>query len=179
MSGPAGAAPFVWTRNSAVYGIDRRSLPLGLQRGSLGGARWAVIARCFWSGTRTSRLPVGRQLGRFRAIAGRRWELEQPHQIQGKHACRDLTRLDGPVEHKRLMGFEPTTFCMASSADGYDGRRRRTLLPAFRHGSRRLRGLPRASLPGRLGHYWATTPAREMQTECLTGEQLANKMRSL
>ena len=21
---------------------------------------------------------------------------------------------------KRLMGFEPTTFCMASSADGYD-----------------------------------------------------------
>jgi hypothetical protein len=57
---------------------------------------------------------LGRQLGRFRAIAGRRWELEQPHQIQRKHACRDLTRLDGPVEHKRLMGFEPTTFCMAS-----------------------------------------------------------------
>ena len=34
--------------------------------------------------------------------------------------CRGRSQADAEPEYKRLMGFEPTTFCMASSADGYD-----------------------------------------------------------
>ena len=45
---------------------------------------------------------------------------------------------------KRLMAFEPTTFCMASSADGYDDRRRGKTDPACRHGFRPLRTTPTA-----------------------------------
>ena len=70
----------------------------------------------------------------------------------------------GPA--KRLMGFEPTTFCMASSADENDPGRLRTTNPASRHGFRASCGPNHASLCGRpagtfgpeLGH--GTKPSR-------------------
>ena len=58
------------------------------------------------------------------------------------------------------MGFEPTTFCMASSADDHDvGRRSTTMACKWRHSAAFEEGrfpFQRGSPPGRLGQDWAT-----------------------
>lgn len=77
---------------------------------------------------------------------------------------RQKTPPERGLRTKRLMGFEPTTFCMASSAGGHDARRRRTTDPALGLPlSVAARGHPAwqcGPAPGRLGHNRATAAAR-------------------
>ena len=66
-------------------------------------------------------LPVGYQLGRRREDLGVDQDLgaeraANPAYRLSKRLWRDLTGPDGYTGYKRLMGFEPTTFCMASVA---------------------------------------------------------------
>ena len=46
--------------------------------------------------------------------------LERAADRSGMSLSRGLSRPGSEPDYKRLMGFEPTTFCMASSTDGYD-----------------------------------------------------------
>src|SRR5215208_7207179 len=79
--------------------------------------------------SRSSLLPTRRRIGDRPTIRRQRYLLEAmvTAAVLAKIRCRPapVRHSHGPsragLSMKRLMGFEPTTFCMASSADGYDG----------------------------------------------------------
>jgi hypothetical protein len=115
------------TRDQVLSGTFVMSIE-ALERGEVGAAAAAVVAApghgaVLRGGSKapatrpaaTSLLPVSplrRALGDdHRHHDGR--EHDGEHRT-GKRCWRDLTRPDGGLRHKRLMGFEPTTFCMAS-----------------------------------------------------------------